>query len=55
MAARGVDTNGFRRLYQRSAGDGKHWITGVQGSHGVINLHFVYTLLLLLQFVYTVR
>ena len=53
-AARGVDTNGLRHLYQGSVGDGKHWITGVQGSYGVINLHFVYTLSLLLQFVYTV-
>ena len=54
MAARGVDTNGLRHLYQGSVGDGKHWFTGVQGSHGVINLHFVHTLSLLLQFVYTV-
>ena len=53
-AARGVDTNGLRHLYQGSMGDGKHWIIGVQGSHGVINLHFVYTLSLLLQFVYTI-
>ena len=48
-AARGVDINGLRHLYQGSVGDGKHWITGIQGSHGVINLHFVYTLSLLLQ------
>ena len=47
-AARGVDTNGLRHLYQGSVGDGKHWITVIQGSHGVINLHFVYTLSLLL-------
>ena len=53
-AARGVDTNGLHHLYQGSVGDGKHWITGIHGSHGVISLHFVYTLLLLLQFVYTV-
>ena len=28
-AARGVDTNGLRHLYQGSMGDGKHWITGI--------------------------
>ena len=47
-AARDVDTNGLRHLYQGSVGDGKHWITVIQGPHGVINLHFVYTLSLLL-------
>ena len=33
-------------------GDGKHWITVIQGSHGVIDLSFVYTLSLLVT-VYT--
>ena len=33
-------------------GDGKHWITVIQGSHGVIDLNFVYTLSLLVT-VYT--
>ena len=32
--------------------DGKHWITVIQGSHGVIDLSFVYTLSLLVT-VYT--
>ena len=44
---------GLRHLYQGSVGDGKHWITGIQGSHGVIDLNFVYTLSLLVS-VYTV-
>ena len=43
-AARGVDTNGLRHLYQGSVGDGSDWNTGAQSSHGVLNLHFVYTL-----------
>ena len=30
--------------YQGSVGDGSDWYTGIQSSHGVINLHFVYTL-----------
>ena len=33
-------------------GDGKHWITVIQGSHGVTDLNFVYTLSLLVT-VYT--
>ena len=33
-------------------GDGKHWNTVIQGSHGVIDLNFVYTLSLLVT-VYT--
>ena len=45
-AARGDDTNGLRHLHQGSVGDGKHWITVIQGSHWVIDLNFVYTLLL---------
>ena len=44
---------GLRHLYQGSVGDGKHWITVIQGSHGVIDLNFVYTLSLLVS-VYTV-
>ena len=43
---------GLRHLYQGSVGDGKHWITGIQGSHGVIDL-FVYTSSILVS-VYTV-
>ena len=43
---------GLRDLYQGSVGDGKHWITVIQGSHGVIDLSFVYTLSLLVT-VYT--
>ena len=43
---------GLRHLYQGSVGDGKHWITVIQGSHGVIDLNFVYTLSLLVT-VYT--
>ena len=43
-AARGVDTNGLRHLYQGSVVDGSDWNTGAQSSHRVINLHFVYTL-----------
>ena len=29
-------------------GDGSDWYTGIQSSHGVINLHFVYTLVTVL-------
>ena len=43
---------GLRHLYQGSVGDGKHWITVIQGSHEVIDLNFVYTLSLLIT-VYT--
>ena len=43
-AARGVDIKGLRHQYQGSVGDGSDWNTGVPSSHGVINLHFVYTL-----------
>ena len=43
---------GLRHLYQGSVGDGKHWITVIQGSHGVIDLSFVYTSSLLVT-VYT--
>ena len=43
---------GLRHLYQGSVGDGKHWITVIQGSLGVIDLNFVYTLSLLVA-VYT--
>ena len=46
-AARGVDTKGLRHLYQGSEVDNSDWNTGAQSSHGVINLHFVYTLSLL--------
>ena len=46
-AARGVDTRGLRHLYQGNAVDGSDWNTVAQSSHGVINLHFVYTLSLL--------
>ena len=48
-AARGVDTEGLRHLYQGSVVDGSNWNTGAQSSHGVINLHFVYTLSLSLS------
>ena len=48
MAARGVDTKGLRHLYLGSAVDGSDWNTGAQSSRGVINLHFVYTLSLVL-------
>ena len=44
---------GLRHLYQGSVGDDKHWITVIQGSHGVIDLNFVYTLSLLVS-VFTV-
>ena len=47
-AARGVDTKGLRHQYQGSVVDGSDWNTGAQSSHGVINLHFVYTLSLFL-------
>ena len=42
-ADRGVDTKGLRHLYQGSVVDGSDWNTGAGSSHGVINLHFVYT------------
>ena len=45
---------GLRHIYQGSVGDGKHWITVIQGSHGVIDLSFVYTLSLLVLTIYTV-
>ena len=34
--------------YQGSVGDGSDCYTGIQSSHGVINLHFVYTLVTVL-------
>ena len=34
--------------YQGSVGDGSDWYIGIQSSHGVINLHFVYTLVTVL-------
>ena len=46
------NSKGLHHLYQGSVGDGKHWITVIQGSHGVIDLNFVYTLSLLVT-VYT--
>ena len=42
---------GLRHLYQGSVGDGKRWITGIQGSHGVIDL-FVYTSSILVSCLY---
>ena len=54
-AARGVDTNGLRHLYQGSVGDGSDWNTGAQSPHGVINLHFVYTLSLFDLFIQSRR
>ena len=43
-AARGVDIQRRCHQYQGSVGDGSDWCTGIQSSHEVINLHFVYTL-----------
>ena len=37
-------SKGLRHQYQGSVGDGSDWNTGVQSSHGVIDLHFVYIL-----------
>ena len=42
---------GLRHLYQGSVGDGRCWITGIQGSHGVIDF-FVYTSSILVPCLY---
>ena len=48
-AARGVDIQKGRcHQYQGSVDDGSDWYTGIQSSHGVINLHFVHTLVTVL-------
>ena len=41
----------LRHLYQGSVGDGRRWITGIQGSHGVIDF-FVYTSSILVPCLY---
>ena len=41
-------SKGHCHQYQGSVGDGSDWYTGIQSSHRVINLHFVYTLVTVL-------